>query len=174
MLFLSRDKSPSLLYLTGGASFIDTPQGKFRQVSQPKWIKFVPLNEPMFAPGLVSRTGNRNEAWGILDTRKVAMDLDVPVEEVDEFLMRHQDFGMEYIAVSEDTGSEIDTIDDMSIVPKGKGYFCKLCDKPLGSHQAVNGHKTSRLHQERREQYQKFLKEGRESRRHINIKEGGA
>lgn len=163
MLFFSSGKSPSLLYRSGGVNFIDTPQGMMRQTHQPKWIKFRALNAPIFQPGLPGKGEYPNEAWGRLNTETVAEDIDEPQKEIEKFLLKHKEYGLSFIAVSEDTGSEADFVDsEMIVTQKGKGnkksFYCKLCERSLATAQAVNGHKTSDKHQDLRDSYMRHLK----------------
>lgn len=174
MMFHSRGKSPALLYRTGGVRYIDTPQGAQRVVVRPKWIKFQAMNAPIFQPGLPGKGSHANEAWGALNTELVANQIDEPEEEIIEYLKNHVDYGIQFLAVSEETGTETDLVDSEMIIPSGKKlkskpqtFFCKLCEKSLSSPQAVNGHKTSQKHQDLRESYLKHL---RTSRQHIRIK----
>lgn len=169
MLFLSREKSPSYLYLSGGVNFIETLQGMQRKTTQPKWLKFEALNAPIFAPGLPGKGVHPNEAWGQLYSERAAKGIKEQQNAVEEFLLEHEDYGIEFIAVQEQSGSEQDFADDQMIVSQGdKGaFYCKLCEKSLGSAQAVNGHKTANKHIEMRENYILHLKQGRQ---HIVIK----
>jgi hypothetical protein len=169
MMFLSREKSPSLLYRSGNVEYIDAPHGKFPVTKAPKWIKFQALNAPIFAPGLPSRNSAKpNEAWGQLNSERCADLLGEDAKEIEQFLLTHRDFGLEWVAVDQETGSETDFVNNQMIIAQkdaedgSEGYYCKLCEKYLASAQAVNGHKTSNKHQERAENYLRHLKQSRE------------
>ena len=174
MMFLSRDKSPSLLYRSGSVEYIDAAHGKFPVTKAPKWIKFQALNMPIFAPGLPSKSKNKpSEAWGQLNSDRCADLIGEDAKEIESFLLTHRDFGLEWVAVDPETGSESGFVDEMMLVPQKDpeagidGFYCKLCEKYLASAQAVNGHKTSNKHQERREDYLNHLKKGKQ---HMKIK----
>lgn len=162
MIFLSRGKSPSLLIVPGFEEFVKTTQGTIPRVNKPKWIKFVQFapGANIHAPGLPVTTDGpeAGKALGFYDTEYGANDIDMPEEEIVDFIKTHPSYGVEFIAAKEketETGLSIEIFE-----PEGeKGFYCKLCDQSLATAQAVNGHKTSKKHQIQEEEfYEAFRK----------------
>jgi len=162
MIFLSRGKSPSLLIVPGFEDFVKTTQGTVPRINKPKWIKFLQFapGANIHAPGLptIKEGDNAGKALGYFDTESGAKDIDMPEQEVVDFLTTHEKYGVEFIAAKEketDTGLSIEIFE-----PEGeKGFYCKRCDQSLQTAQEVNGHKTSKKHQIQEEEfYEAFRK----------------
>ena len=156
MIFLSRGKSPSLLIVPGYEEIVETTSGKVSRVNKPKWVKFIQFapGANIHAPGLPVRMDGENagKAQGFVDTEYVAKDINMPEQEVIDFLTGHEKYGVEFIAAKEketETGLSVEIFE-----PDGeKGFYCKLCDQHLATAQAVNGHKTSKKHQIQEEEF---------------------
>lgn len=162
MIFLSRDRSPSLLMIPGYEEIVKTVHGNVPVIKKPKWLKFTAFgaNASIHAPGLPVRKEGENagRAQGYLDTEIAARENDLPESEIITFLESHPWNGVEYIAAKKEEAQNGLSIEIFE--PEGEGgFYCKLCEQSLQSAQAVNGHKTSKKHQIREEEFLENFRE---------------
>lgn len=150
MLFLSREKSPSLLMVPGFTRVVETVHGALPEVKKPIWVKFRQIGTPMVAPGLPTKKRDGEavgRAQGYVDTEQYAREIDVEENALIDFLQNHKSHGVEFIGLSEE-GTEI-TPQDSVFVPNGDGsFYCNVCAQHLSTAQGVTGHKMSKKHQD--------------------------
>jgi hypothetical protein len=155
MLFLSRERSPSLLMVPGYTRVVETIHGALPEVRKPVWVKFRPIGTPMIAPGLPAKRRDGEsvgKAQGFVETEQYAKEIGIEESRLIDFLQTHNSHGVEFIGLT-DEGTEI-APEDSVFVPNGEGaFYCNVCAQQLSSIQGVTGHKQSKKHQMLFEEY---------------------
>jgi hypothetical protein len=172
MIFLSRGKSPSYLMIPGFEEIVQTVHGNLPVIKKPKWLKFLAFGPgaQIHAPGLNTRHDQDGKAGGFLDTEVAARKLDLPEQEIIDFLKTHPSYGTEFTIAQRDE-SELGSNEEF-IVPDGEtGFFCKLCEVSVSTAQGLTGHKMSKKHQIHEEAFYEALRERLQKHTHTQEKE---
>lgn len=116
----------------------ETVTGTYRETQAPATIAFEPIRGDFRSRLLPTKDGY---AKGHVDTEKVAAQFrhdgqtflkdgeDVTQRSIEDYLLKHQSYGLEFVAVGED-GHEIGS-DRTDVVKEGERWWCLVCEKYL-------------------------------------------
>jgi hypothetical protein len=147
MIFLSRDKGLKLVHSQVRKYVHRTNSGNVTEIVPGRRIQFQRLAQPMPCSTFPEKgSGFRWGAEGILNSALAAKQADMEEQEVINWLLHHDDYGVSFIAVDEDEGVPL-AAEDVVLEKAGeKGWRCTVCDQYIQDDRGKKGHLESRKH----------------------------
>jgi hypothetical protein len=147
MIFLSRDKGLKLVHSQVRKYVHRTNSGNVTEIVPGRRIQFQKLALPMPCSTFPEKgSGFRWGAEGILNSALAAKQADMEEQEVINWLLHHDDYGISFIAVDEDEGVPL-AAEEVVLEKAGeKGWRCKVCDQYIQDDRGKKSHLESRKH----------------------------
>lgn len=152
MFFISRDKGLEIVARHATSKLVQVG-AQLQSVETPvTWIKFRPVSADGYVTAHLPQMYGRNKAEGFFESDKAKYRAGITEQEADAFLLNHEDYGINFVAVDED-GVVIDLVaagsvtqrSQIYLVPSGDGVYCKLCSQQL-KNRGVNKHLNGQKH----------------------------
>ena len=147
MLFLSRDKGLKLVHTQVRKYVHRTNSGNVSEIVPGRRIQFQRLASPMPCSVFPEKgTSFRWGAEGVIDSSLAAKQADMEEQEVINWLLHHDDYGVKFVAIDEDSGVPL-AAEEVVLEKAGeKGWRCKVCDQYIQDDRGKKSHLESRKH----------------------------
>jgi len=152
MHFISRDKGRKIVARHADIKLQSTVQGMFQVEVKPAFIIFRPMRHGGWKTSALPQMYGREMAEGEFDSSRAKMRPGLTEHEADEFLLKHKDYGIDFVAMDDDgkpiAASDWDRSTKRSepfLSPSGKGVYCELCEKQLDG-RGMHKHLESNAH----------------------------
>jgi hypothetical protein len=148
MLFLSRDKGLKLTHTQVRKYVHRTNSGNVTEIVPGRRVQFQALAQPMPCSIFPQRDKEalRWGAEGILNSALAAKQADMEEEEVINWLLHHDSYGVQFVAIDGDSGVPL-AAEDVVLEKAGeKGWRCTVCDQYIQDDRGKKAHLESRKH----------------------------
>ena len=150
MIFLSRDKGLRMVINPVHKFVHRTSSGNVSEVVPGKRIQFQKLAAPMPCSAFPPDKGNplRWGAEGVLDSKLAAKQAKMKEDDIINWLLHNEDYGVKFIAVDEEGGTPL-VPEEVVLEVAGDGWHCTVCDQYIQDDRGKKPHLESKKHKEK-------------------------
>ncbi|MHC4145715.1 MAG: hypothetical protein ACYSUD_13160 [Planctomycetota bacterium] len=150
MIFLSRDKGLRMIISPVQKYIHRTSSGNISEIIPGKRIQFQKLAQPIPCSAFPTKgeSGHRWGAEGVLDSKLAAKQAQMKEDDVINWLLHNDDYGIKYVAVDDDSGVPL-VPEEVVLEVAGDGWHCTVCDQYIEDGRGKKPHLESKKHLEK-------------------------